>query len=220
MSSADDSQQDLYAPSSTHSSEDSQKDLFAYTDRSSSSQSDDGITSFQKPQNVSPDDEYLPSPSPQYLFTELEADTSGPAGITPGSAYITPGSADIIPGPAGITPGSAYITHGPADTRGAANMNKKRRAIPLLGSTRGKKTRKLMNAEPCHSCKGYYRACGLSEEETRKQISKVCRHRTHPGRSKTPPGFWDLEIKGSVPEESPSPPRKRENKYLKKSRLL
>lgn len=223
MSSADEypQSQDLFDPASPTSSE-SQQELLPDVTVKSTSSSDDDITSFQKPLNSSTEDEHHPyNQSAEDLLTELEG-----------------GAADHIPGPSGIPQRSDInlptdlntssdvsehttkkINRRPADMPGAAYLEKKRKTA-LLESTRGRKARKLMDAEPCHTCKGYYEACGLSEEETRRQIAKVCRHRTRPGRSKTPPGIWDLEIKGTVPEKSPSPPRKRENKYMKKSRYL
>ena len=66
-----------------------------------------------------------------------------------------------------------------------------------------------MDATHFHSCAGYYKACGLSEDETAALIASASRHRHQPGaggrRTPDPENFWKLEITGSPPKDM-SPP--------------
>ena len=207
--SSEDSQVDLFEdagtePSSSHSkhrtclpdspqfisSEDSDVDLFEDAGTQHSSPNSGEITCYQIPQDTSPSTLDVPSHlDPEELLT------------LPNDKFTRKRLLDVhdeptVPGPS--------------------------RKVPKVApaSVRGKKARRKLLAEHCHSCIGYWNATGLSESEIQKELQRSCRHRTLPGRSKTPPGLWDLEITDQeMPEEPPSPPRMRQNKYLKKSRL-
>ena len=71
-------------------------------------------------------------------------------------------------------------------------------------------------AAPCHVCLRYFKECGLGEEEMKKQIKNVCRHKTKGKKRATPPGFWDMDFTTTMPPTQPATPPKRKNKYMKR----
>ncbi|CAD5229102.1 unnamed protein product [Bursaphelenchus okinawaensis] len=64
---------------------------------------------------------------------------------------------------------------------------------------------KMHAKDDCACCRPYYDALGLSEEETKKRIQQVGKHRALHHYDKTPPRYWDLEMRVfKSPKNSPS----------------
>ncbi|CAD5234873.1 unnamed protein product [Bursaphelenchus xylophilus] len=60
--------------------------------------------------------------------------------------------------------------------------------------------------DDCSCCRPYFDSLGLSEKETLKRIQQVGKHRAVFHYPKTPPRYWDLELRERSPKKSPINP--------------